>query len=319
MTNQPPVTPEPRPQEEAVKPGSMMPAWERRARVTYSLVIFGWLAAAAIFFSDYIIHYPLPFMPLVFALPLIMCLYLISGRRGWFGAITILLLSSLIFFGVLPAFLALFVGTSGLGLIDRYLDWAVGIDQGGGLLFLLTARAALILSAGIFLVIARLLQHPKTGSFRGKNGFRMVVVGALLLPILLTMMTSSGETNADPAVVPPVGTSYGGAENMLTPDINQITRVFDGATGTWTYTIFLSNPSPVELTITQVWAGRDAIAPFSERVEVVGSGVRISGAGIVFEAGSGGTIRFITTRGHNNVVILTGDGARYTINWTEQF
>ncbi|MCX6649152.1 MAG: hypothetical protein NTV61_07160 [Candidatus Bathyarchaeota archaeon] len=318
MTNPPPATPEPRPQEEAAKLGSKMPVWERRVRVIYSLVILGWLAAAAIFFNMYIIQYPIPFVPLVFALPLIMCLYLISGRRGWFGAITILLLSSSIFFGVLPAFLALFVGTSGLGFIDRYLDWTVGIDQGGGLLFLLTARAALILSAGIFLVIARLLQHPKTGRFQGKNGFRVVVVVAVLLPLLLTMMTSSGETNADPAVVPPAGTSYGGAENLLTPDINRITRVFDGATGTWTYTIFFSNPSQVELTITQVWAGRDAIAPFSERIEVDGSGVRISGAGIIFEAGSGGTIRFITTRGHNNVVIITGDGARYTINWTEQ-
>ena len=318
MTNPPPATPEPRPQEEAAKLGSKMPVWERRVRVIYSLVILGWLAAAAIFFNMYIIQYPIPFVSLVFVMPLITCFYLMSGRRGWFGAIAILLLSSSIFFGVLPAVLALFVGTSGLGVIDRYLDWAVDIDQGGGLLFLLTVRAALIFSAGIFLVVARLLRYPKVGRFQGKRGFRAAAVGAVLLPLLLTMATSSGETNADPAVVPPAGTSYGGAENLLMPDINRITRVFDGATGTWTYTIFFSNPSQAELTITQVWAGRDSIAPFSERIEVDGSGVRISGVGIVFGAGSGGTIRFSTTRGHNNVVVITGDGARYAINWTEQ-
>ena len=318
MTNPPPVTQDPRLNEDTVKPESKMPAWERRVRVLYTLAVLAWLVAAVVFFNMYLIQYPLPFVPLVFLLPLIMCLYLMSGRRGWFGAITLLLLSSFIFFGVLPAFLALFVGTSGLGFIDRYLDWVAGIDQGGGLLFLLTVRAAIMSSAGIFLVVARLLRYQKIGRLQGRGGLRAVVVGVLLLPLLLTMVTSSGETNADPAVVPPAGVSFGGAENLLVPDVNQITRVFDGATGGWTYIIFISNPSPVELTITQVWAGRDAIAPFSERIAVDGYSVRISGVGIVFGAGYGGTIRFSTTRGHNMVTMITDNGARYTISWTEQ-
>jgi hypothetical protein len=294
-----------------------MPVWERRARWIYLLVILAWLAAAVIFFNMYITQYPIPFVSLVFVMPLITCFYLRSGRRGWFGAITLLLISSFIFFGVLPAVLALFVGTSGLGVIDRYLDWAVGIDQGGGLLFLLTVRAALMFSAGIFLVVARLLQYQKISQFQGKRGFRAAAVCAVLLPLLLTMVTSSEETNADPTA-PPAGVSFGGAPDLLVLDIFQTSRVFDGVTGTWTYTLFFSNPTQVELTVTRVWAGRDAIAPFNERVIVGGSGVGISDVGVVFGAGYSGTIRFSTTQGHNMVTVITGNGARYTISWSEQ-
>jgi hypothetical protein len=304
-------------QEEVAESESKMPVWERRARWIYLLVILAWLAAAVIFFNMYIIQYPIPFVPLVLVMPLITCFYLRSGRRGWFGAITIMLLSSFIFFGVLPAVLALFVGTSGLGVIDRYLDWAVGIDQGGGLLFLLTVRAALMFSAGIFLVVARLLQYQKIGQFQMRRFFRAAAVCAVLLPLLLTMVTSSGETNADPTA-PPAGVGFGGAPDLLVPDIFQISRVFDGVTGKWTYTLFFSNPTQVELTVTRVWAGRDAIAPFNERVIVGGSGVGISDVGVVFGAGCSGTIRFSTTQGHNMVTVITGNGARYTISWSEQ-
>lgn len=318
MTNPPPATPDPRRQEETAKPDSKMPAWERRTRVIYALVILAWLATAVIFFNMYIIQYPIPFVPLVLVMPLITCLYLGSGRRGWFGAITILLLSSFIFFGVLPAVLALFVGTSGLGFIDRYLDWAAGIDQGGGLLFLLTVRAAIIFSAGIFLVVARLLQYQKISQFQGKGFFKAAAIGAVLLPLLLMMVTSSGETNADPAVVPPAGVSFGGAQDLLVPDVFQTSRVFDQSTGTWTYSIFFSNPTQVDLTVTQVWAGRDAIESFNERVIIDGSGVSISDDGIVFGTGCSGTIQFSTTQGHNTVTVITGNSARYTISWSEQ-
>ena len=250
--------------------------------------------------------------------PLITCFYLRSGRRGWLGAISILLLSSIIFFGVLPTALTLFIGTPGLGFIDRYLDWAIGIDQAGGLVMLLTVRAAIIFSAGIFLVVARLLQYQKITQFPGKEVFKAAAIGAVLLPLLLMMVTSSGETNADPAVVPPAGVSFGGAQDLLVPDVFQTSRIFDQATGTWTYTIFFSNPTQAELTVTQVWAGRDAIAPFNERVIIDGSGVSISDEGIVFGTSCSGTIQFSTTQGHNTVTVITDNSARYAISWSEQ-
>jgi archaellum component FlaF (FlaF/FlaG flagellin family) len=102
------------------------------------------------------------------------------------------------------------------------------------------------------------------------------------------------------------------------PDVFQISRVFDQATETWRYAIFFSNPTQTELTVTQVWAGRDAIAPFNERVTIDGSGISISDDGIVFGTGSSGTIQFSTTQGHNIVTVITGNGARYTISWSEQ-
>ncbi len=310
--------PDPGDQKVTAKPESKMPAWERRARVIYALVILAWLATAVIFFNMYTIQYPIPFVLLVFFLPLITCLYLRSGRRGWLGAVSILLISSIIFFGVLPAALALFVGTSGLGFIDRYLDWIVGVDQGGGLVMLLTVRAAIIFSAGIFLVVARLPRYQKIGQFQGRRFFRAAVIGAVLLPLLFMMVTSSGETNADPAVVPPAGVSFGGAQDLLVPDVFQTSRIFDQATGTWTYTLFFSNPSQVELTVTRVWAGRDAIAPFNERVIIDGSSVSINDDGIIFGAGYSGTIKFITMRRHNTVTVIDGNSAQYTVSWSEQ-
>jgi len=306
-------------QEKADKPKPEIPGWERRARLIYTLVILAWLATTtAAFFSTYISHLPLPFVPLVFTMPMITCFYLRPGRRGWFGAIFILLVSLIIFFGVLPAALTLFVGTPGLGFVDRYLDWTIGIDQAGGLVMLLTARAAIIFSAGIFLVVARLLQYQKINQLSGKKAFKAAAIGAVLLPLLLMMVTSSGETNADPAVVPPAGISWGNAQDMLVPDIFQTSRIFDQATGTWTYAVFFSNPTQADLTVTQVWAGRDAIAPFSERVVIDGSGVRIGGEGIVFGTGSSGTVRFSIAQGHNTVTVITDNGARYTISWSEQ-
>jgi archaellum component FlaF (FlaF/FlaG flagellin family) len=102
------------------------------------------------------------------------------------------------------------------------------------------------------------------------------------------------------------------------PDIFQTSRVFDQATGSWTYTLFFSNPTQAELTVTRVWAGRDAIAPFNERVIIDGSGVSISDEGVVFGAGCSGTIQFSTMQGHNSVTVITDNGARYSVSWSEQ-
>ena len=294
-----------------------MPEWERRTRWIFTLVVLAWLVATTAAFSDYIFHIPIPFVLLVFLTPLITCLFLKPGNRGWFGAIFMLLISSFVFFGVLPAILSLFIGTSGLGLVDRYLDWTRDVDQGGGLVMMLTVRAAIIFSVAIFLVIARLMQYQSISKISGSRVFKAAAIGAVLLPLMFTRGTSYGETNADPTA-PPNGISSGGAEVMLTPDVFQTSRVLDPATGMWTYATFFSNPTQTDLTVTQVWAGRDAISPFSERVAIDGSGVRIGGEGIIFGAGGNGTIRFSAVQGHNKVTVLSGNGGRYTISWTEQ-
>jgi len=293
-----------------------MPEWERRARLAYALAIAAWTAATAVFFFDYIYQYPIPFALMVFLVPLIICLYLVSGRRGWLGAASMLILSAVVFFGAMPAFFALVVGTPGLGIVDRYLDWVVGVDQGGGVLFMLTVRASMLLSAGIFLVAARLAQHPKLSQFQGTT-FKAAAVGIVLLPLLIAMVTSSGETNADPAAHPE-GASFGGAEQLLGPDIMQVSRTFDQAAGTWTYSIFFSNPNQEELTITRMWAGRDSLAPFTEHVTADSSCAGIGGDAIAFSAGCNATLRFSTAQGHNRVTAIGGNGARYTITWTEQ-
>ena len=301
-------------QDKPAKAKPQMPRWERWARRIYILTILVWLVVTA---ATFFIRLPLIFFPMVFVMPLIVCFYLKSSRRGWFGAIFILLISAITFFGALPS-LTLFVGAPGVGFIDRYLDWAAGVDQLGGLVVLLTVRAAIIFSAGIFLVVARLLQYQKIQRLSGKKIFKAVAVGAVLLPLLLMMVTSSGETNADPAIVNPTGYGWGGAPNLLAPDFSfpqGTSRIFDEATGMWTYTLPLYNPSPVNLTVTRVWAGRDAIEPLQERVAVSGSGVRISDEGIVFETGCNGTIQFSTAHGHNTVTVNVDSGAQCTFTW----
>lgn len=304
-------------QEKAVKAKPKMPRWERWARWIYVLIILTWLIATTVIYFSYISHLPVIYLPLIFVMPLVACFCLRSSKRGWFGAIFILLISAITFFGVLPTVLMLLVGTPGIGFIDRYLDWAIGIDQAGGLVALLTVRAAIIFSAGIFLVVARLLQYQKIHHLSGKKIFKAVAIGAVLLPLLFMMVTSSGETNADPTIVPPTGVSWDNALGLV-PDIFQTSRIFDQATGTWTYTIFFSNPNPENQAVTQVWAGRDAITPFNENVVINGSGVRISDEGIVFETSCNGTIQFSITQGHNTLTVKTDNGARYTFSWSEQ-
>ena len=306
---------EPIEQSKPVKTKPQMPRWERWTRRIYILIILTWLIVTI---AAYLSRLPLTFFPLIFVMPLIVGFYLKSSRRGWFGAIFILLISAITFFGNFPSYLILFVGTPGVGFIDRYLDWIAGVDPLGGLVMLLTIRAVVIFSAGIFLVVARLLQYPEIQRFSGKKIFKAAAVVAVLLPLLLTMVTSSGETNADPAIVNPTGYGWGGAPNLLAPDFSfpqGTSRIFDEATGMWTYTLPLYNPSPVNLTVTRVWAGRDAIEPLQERVAVSGSGVRISDEGVVFETGCNGTIQFSIAQGHNTVTVNVDSGAQCTFTW----
>ncbi|MCX6821048.1 MAG: DUF2955 domain-containing protein [Candidatus Aenigmarchaeota archaeon] len=297
------------------KPVPSTPQWERNARLAFALAIAAWTVATAVFFFDYIYHYPIPFALMTFLMPLITCAYFVSGRRGWLGAAVMLLLSALIFFGVIPGFLQLLVGTPGLGIVDRYLDWSMDVEQGGGVLLMLTIRESMLLSAGIFLIIARLAQY-KLPQLQG-GAFKTTAACALLLPLLIAFMTSSGETNADP-YAHPEGTSFGGAEQFLIPDIMKVSRTFDQAAGTWTYGIFFSNPNQDELTITRMWAGRDELAPFTERVTADSPCARVGSGAITFGAGCNATLSFSTPQGHNRITAILGNGARYTLSWTEQ-
>ena len=301
-------------QAKAATPAEM-PPWERHARLAFALAIAAWTVATAVLFFDYIYQYPIPFVFMTFLLPVAMCAYLVSGRRGWLGAVVMLLLSAGVFFGALPGFAQLFVGTPGLGIVDRYLDWVVGVDQGGGVLLMLTVRASMLLSAGVFLVVARLAQY-RLPQLQG-TAFKAAAAGIMLLPLLVALVTQSGETNADP-YMHPEGVSFGGAGLMLVPDVMKVSRAYDQAAGAWTYGIFFSNTNQEELTITQMWAGRDAIAPFTERVTSDSPCARIASEAISFSAGCNATLRFSTTQGHNRVTAFGGDSARYTITWTEQ-
>lgn len=299
----------------AAKPDSEMPPWERHARTAFALAIAAWTVATAVLFFDYIYQYPIPFALMTFLLPVAMCAYLVSGRRGWLGAAAMLLLSAAVFFGVIPGLLQLFIGTPGLGIVDRYLDWIVGVDQGGGVLFMLTIRASMLLSAGAFLVVARLAQY-KLPQLQG-TAFKAALACAVLLPLAIALATQSGETNADP-YAHPEGASFGGADQLLVPDIMRASRAFDPAAGEWTYGIFFSNPNEDELAITRMWAGRDPIAPFDERVVADSPCAAVSSDAITFGAGCNATLQFSTAQGHNRITAILGNGAKYAITWTEQ-
>jgi hypothetical protein len=69
-------------------------------------------------------------------------------------------------------------------------------------------------------------------------------------------------------------------------------------------------------TIFHVWAGYETILPLGTRITIVdGSGVSVSDAGIVFQGGANGTIRFSTKQGHNTVTLDLGSNARATLQW----
>jgi len=172
-----------------------------------------------------------------------------------------------------------------------------------------------VLSAGIFLVVARLRQHPKVKQLTIPRVFKAAAVAIVLLPLLLMPFIQVGEPTAN-THLNPTSAGLSGFSSLTWDNVFQKSnRTFNSTTGLWTYTIAMSNQGETT-TILHVWAGFETIAPLGTRITIVdGSDVSVSDAGIVFQRGANGTIRFSTTQGHNTVTLDLGSNSRGTLEW----
>lgn len=288
-----------------------MPHWERTARRIYMYILLGLIIASLCCMTS--LPHPVFAVPIILV-PLIFILYLRSGRRGWFGAAALLLFSLIAYLNnPYDVFAQLLFGSSGRGLIDRYLDCAAGITT--PLTFILTIRTLVTFSAGIFLVVARLLQYRRFSPLWERKAVKAVVVCLLLLPLGLSLIPYSPDTDVNPLVITPPGSSWwaGPQGCFLSPSSLESSRIFDENSGTWTYTLMLSNPSRRDITITQLLAGRETV-PFSSIV-ANGSGITVKSDGVVYMAGCYGAIQFTIETGHNHIIIRQDLGGECAFSW----
>lgn len=288
-----------------------MPHWEGAARRIYIYILLGLIIVSLCYMMS--LPHPVFAVPIILV-PLIFILYLRSGRRGWFGAAALFLLSLIAYLNnPYDVFAQLFLGSSGRGLIDRYLDYAAGITT--PLTFILTIRTLVIFSAGIFLVVARLLQYRRLSPLWERKAVKAVVVCLLLLPLGFSLIPYSPDTDVSPLVISPSASSWwaGPQGCFLSPSGHESSRIFDENSGTWTYTLMLSNPSRRDITITQLLAGRETV-PFSS-VVANGSGITVKSDGVVYMAGCYGTIQFTLKTGHNHIIIRQDLGGECSFSW----
>jgi hypothetical protein len=292
---------------------SDMPSWERWARRIYMIGVLMTSVIIALTMSIVFVG----FTPIFFSLwllPVIMGFCLLKGRRGRVGTWLLVILALLSFADLLPVPLSLLMGPAGIQLRNYYTSWVIGLDILGQVSMILAFRSGIVLSASIFLVVARLLQHPKVKRFTMPRVFKVATVVIVLLPLLLMPFVQAGEPTASAHVNPIRASSVFCA---LTPDssLQKTSRTFDSAAGLWTYTLALSNQGETAVVL-HVWAGLETVSPLGTRISIVdGPEVSISDAGVVFQRGANGTIRFSTAQGHNTVTLGLDFNAKCVFEW----
>lgn len=296
------------------KPKSDMPNWERWTRRIYMIGVL--MTSLIIALVQGIVYLPVSALFItLWLLPVVMGFYLLKGKHGRVATWLLVILALLSFVDLLPIPLSLLMGPAGIQLRNYYTAGVIGLDPFGQISAILALRSGIVLSAGIFLVVARLLQHPKVKRLTISRGFKVATVVIVLLPLLLMPFIQAGEPTAN-THLNPISGSLSGFSSLTWDDIFHKTyRSFNSTTGLWTYTIAMSNQGETA-TIFRVWAGYETISPLGTRITIVdGSGVSVSDAGIVFQRGANGTIRFSTEQGHNTVTLDLGSNARGQLQW----
>ena len=299
------------------KPKSDMPSWERWARRIYMIGVL--MTSFIIALVQSIVFLPVSTLFItLWILPVVMGFCLLKGRRGRVGTWLLLILALLSFADLLPVPLSLLMGPAGIQLRNYYTAGVIGLDPFGQVSTILALRSGIVLSTSIFLVIARLRQHPKVKQLTIPRVFKVATVAIVLLPLLLMPFIQAGEPTANTHLNPTSGgLSSSSSPSSLTWDniFQKSYRTFDSTTGLWTYTIAMSNQGETA-TILHVWAGFETISPLGTRITIVdGPDVSVSDAGIVFQRGANGTIRFSTMQGHNTVTLDLGSNARGSLGW----
>jgi len=296
------------------KPKSDMPNWERWTRRIYMIGVL--ITGLIIGLIQGIVYLPISTLFItLWLLPAVMGFYLLKGKHGRAATWLLVILALLSFADLLPIPLSLLMGPAGIQLRNYYTAGVIGLDPLGQISAILALRSGIVLSASIFLVVARLLQHPKVKRLTISRGLKAATVVIVLLPLLLMPFIQAGEPAAN-THLNPISGSISGFSSLTWDDIFHKTyRTFNSTTGLWTYTIAMSNQGETA-TIFHVWAGYETISPLGTRITIVdGSGVSVSDAGIVFQRGVNGTIRFSTKQGHNTVTLDLGSNARATLQW----
>ena len=296
------------------KPKPDMPSWERWARRIYMTAVL--MTSLIVALVQSIVYLPVSALFItLWILPIVMGFYLLKGKRGRIATWLLVILALLSFVDLLPIPLSLLMGPAGIQLRNYYTAGVIGLDPFGQVSMILALRSGIVLSAGIFLVVARLRQHPKVKQLTIPRVFKVATVVIVLLPLLLMSFIQAGEPTSENHLGPISG-GLSGFSSLTWDSIFQKTyRTFNSTTGLWTYTIAMSNQGEAA-TIFHVWAGYETISPLGTRISIVdGPDVSVSDAGIVFQRGANGTIRFSTAQDHSNVTLDLGSNARGALGW----
>ena len=291
-----------------------MPSWERWARRIYIISVL--MTSLIIALVQSIVFLPVSTLFItLWILPVVMGFCLLKGRRGRVGTWLLLILALLSFADLLPVPLSLLMGPAGIQLRNYYTAGVIGLDPFGQVSAILALRSGIVLSAGIFLVAARLRQHPKIKRLTIPRGVKVAIIAIVLLPLLLMPFIQAGEPTSENHLNPKSG-GLSGFSSLTWDNIFQKTyRTFNSTTGLWTYTIAMSNQGETAM-IFHVWAGYETISPLGTRITIVdGPDVSVSDAGIVFQRGANGTIRFSTAQDHSTVTLDLGSNARGSLGW----
>jgi len=296
------------------KPKSDMPRWERWARRIYFIGVL--IPEVSVAFIDGIVFVALsPMFFTLWLLPAVMGVYLLKGRRGHVLTWLLVILALLSFVDLLPFPLSLLMGPAAIQLGNYYTSWIIGLEPYGRIYIALALRSAIVLSASIFLVVAQLRQHPKIERFTTSRVFKVAAVAIILLPLLLMPFIQVGEPTPNTNLNPKSAGVSGFSSLTFDNPFQKTSRTFNSTTGLWTYTLALSNQGETTM-ILHVWAGFETISPLGTHITVLeGTDVSASDAGIVFQRGANGTIRFSTTQGHNTVTLDLGSNARCVFEW----
>jgi hypothetical protein len=296
------------------KPKSDMPSWERWVRRIFMISVL--MASLIIALMQSIVFLPVSALFItLWLLPVVMGFCLLKGKRGRVATWLLVILALLSFVDLLPVPLSLLMGPAGTGLRNYYTAGAIGLDPFGQVSAILALRSGIVLSASIFLVVARLRQHPKIKRLTIPRGFKVATVAIVLLPLLLMPFIQAGEPTSENHLNPTSG-GLSGFSSLTWDNIFQKSyRTFNSTTGLWTYTIAMSNQDETAM-IFHVWAGYETISPLGTRITIVdGPDVSVSDAGIVFQRGANGTIRFSTAQDHSTVTLDLGSNARGALGW----
>ncbi len=306
------------PQIQSKLPGkSDMPNWEHWARRIYMIAVLMTAVAIALVQGAAFVTFSWLIITL-WVVPAVMGFYLLKGRRGRIVTWLLVILALLSFADLLPFPLSLLMGPAAIQLGNYFTAGVIGMDPFGQISAILALRSGIILSASIFLVVARLWQHPKVKRTTISRVLKVATVVIILLPLLLMPFIQAGEPTSENHLNPKsAGLSSSSTPSSLTWDniFQKTYRTFNSTTGLWTYTIALSNQGETAA-VFHVWAGYETISPLGTRISIVeGPDVSVSDAGVVFQRGTNGTIRFSTKQSHSIVTLDLGFNARGAIEW----